>query len=132
MNLPSHYKWHIGKFKKRHCQNKHFQMMPIHHKFYGPRFGNNSNVKLFFSYRINTYVIHLLVLLEHWCHVHYLNKNFILCLFILFGHKCCIFIRVFYKRKFCTRLLCLGVNEITRATFTYFLIAFVTTFRKIF
>jgi hypothetical protein len=33
-------------------------------------------------------VIHLFVLFEHRCHVHYLNTN-IVCLFMLFTHEQC-------------------------------------------
>ncbi len=53
------------------------------------------------SYRIDTNVIHLLILFEHGCHVHCLNTN-VICLFILFNHGCCMFIHVVYTQKSCT------------------------------
>ncbi len=59
------------------------------------------------SYRIYMDVIHLFILFEHWCHMHYLNMNAI-CLFILFKHKCCMFIHVVYTRKSCMWLLFLN------------------------
>jgi hypothetical protein len=63
---------------------------------------------LFISpYGIDTYVIHLLVLLEHQCRVHCLDMN-VICLFILFKHKCCMSICIVYTRKSCTWLLCLN------------------------
>jgi hypothetical protein len=58
-------------------------------------------------YGIDTYVIHLLVLFEHRCCVHYLDTN-VICLFVLFRHKCCVSIRIVYTRKLCTRFLCLN------------------------
>jgi hypothetical protein len=87
---------------------------------------------MFFSYGIDTDVIHLLVLLEHQYCVHYLNTNFTLCLFELFGHKCCMFICVVYTWKSCTQLLCLGANKITQSTLVCFLSTSMTTFWKIF
>jgi hypothetical protein len=56
-------------------------------------------------YGINIDVIHLLVLFEHWCHAHRLNTN-VICQFMLFRHKCCMFIRVVYTWKPCTQLPC--------------------------
>ncbi len=58
-------------------------------------------------YGIDTYVIHLLVLFEHRCCVHYLDTN-VICLFVLFRHKCCVSIRIVYTGKLCTRFLCLN------------------------
>ncbi len=57
---------------------------------------------------IDTNVIHLLVLFEHWCHVHYLDTN-VICLFVLFIHKCCMYIHVVYTWKSCTWLPCLNI-----------------------
>ncbi len=64
---------------------------------------------LFFigSYGIDTNVINLLVLFEHWCHVHYLNTN-VICLFVLFIHECYVFICVVYTWKSCKWLPCLN------------------------
>jgi hypothetical protein len=59
------------------------------------------------SYGIDKDVIHLLVLFEHWCRAHYLNMN-VICLFILFIHRCCMFIHVIYTWKSCTWLLYLN------------------------
>ncbi len=59
------------------------------------------------SYGINTNAIHLLILFEHQCHVHYLNMN-VICLFILFRHECCVFIHILYTQKSCTWLPCLN------------------------
>jgi hypothetical protein len=59
------------------------------------------------SYGINMYVIHLILLFEHQCHVHCLNTN-VICMFILFGHGCCMSIHVVYTLKSCTQLLCLN------------------------
>jgi len=59
------------------------------------------------SSRIYMDVIHLFILFEHWCHMHYLNMN-VICLFILFKHRCCMFIRVVYTRKSCMWLLFLN------------------------
>jgi hypothetical protein len=42
-------------------------------------------------------VIHLLVLFEHQCHVHYLNTN-VICLFVLFKHGYCTSIRIVYTK----------------------------------
>jgi hypothetical protein len=58
-------------------------------------------------YRINTNVIHLLILFEHQCCVHCFNMD-VIYLFILFKHKCYMYIRVFYTQKSCTWLLCLN------------------------
>jgi len=55
------------------------------------------------SYGKDTDVIHLFVLFEHWCHMHYLDTN-AMCLFILFKHRCCVFICVVHTRKSCTQL----------------------------
>jgi hypothetical protein len=60
----------------------------------------------FYYWNINV-IIHLLVLLEHWWYVHCLNTN-VICLFVLFRHGCCMFIRVVYTQKSCTWLLCLS------------------------
>jgi hypothetical protein len=64
---------------------------------------------LFFisSYGINTNVIRLLVLFEHWYRAHYLNTN-VICLFVSFKRRCCMFIHVVYTRKSYTWLLCLN------------------------
>jgi hypothetical protein len=59
------------------------------------------------SYGINTDVIHLFVLLEFWCRVHYLNTN-VICLFVLFKHECYMSICVVYTQKSCTWFLCLN------------------------
>jgi len=56
-------------------------------------------------YGINTDVIHLLVLFEHWYRVHALNIN-VICLFVSFNHGCCMFIYVVYTRKSYTWLSC--------------------------
>jgi hypothetical protein len=58
-------------------------------------------------YRINMNVIHLLVLFEHWYHVHCLNTN-VISMFLLFRHRCCMFICVVYTWKLCTQLPCLN------------------------
>ncbi len=58
-------------------------------------------------YEIDTNVIHLLVLFEHWCCVHYLDMN-VICMFILFKHECCVFICIVYIQKLCTQLLYLN------------------------
>jgi hypothetical protein len=57
---------------------------------------------LFFisSYGIDMNVIHLLVLFEDRCHVHYLNTN-VICMFVLFKHKCYVSIRIIYTQKLC-------------------------------
>jgi len=47
------------------------------------------------SYGIDTNVIHLFVLFEYQCHVHYLGTN-VICLFVLFKHKYCMSICVGY------------------------------------
>jgi hypothetical protein len=52
-------------------------------------------------YGIDMDVIHLFVLFEHQCCVHFLDTN-VICLFILFKHECCMFIRVVYTQKLCT------------------------------
>jgi hypothetical protein len=57
-------------------------------------------------YRINMDVIHLLVLLEHWYCAQCLDTN-VICLFVLFKHKCCMSICVVYTWKSYTWLLCL-------------------------
>jgi hypothetical protein len=59
------------------------------------------------SYEVDTNVIHLLVLFEHWCCVHCLNMN-VICMFVLFKHECCVSIHIVYIRKSCTRLPCLN------------------------
>jgi hypothetical protein len=53
------------------------------------------------SYGIDMDVIHLLVLFEHQCCVHYLNTN-VICLFILCKHECCVSIHIIYTQKLCT------------------------------
>jgi len=58
-------------------------------------------------YRIDMNAIHLLVLFELQCHVHCLNMN-VICRSILFKHKCCVSIHIFYTQKLCTPLLCLN------------------------
>jgi hypothetical protein len=80
-----------------------------HHKLHGSRFGNNSHVNFFFigSYGIDTDVIHLFVLFEHQCRVHYLNMN-VICLFLLFKHECCVCVHIVYTQKLCTWLPCLN------------------------
>jgi hypothetical protein len=66
--------------------------------------------KLFFIglYGIDMDVIHLLVLFELKCHVHYLDTN-VICLFVLFRHNCCMSICVVYTQKSCAWLLCLNI-----------------------
>ncbi len=59
------------------------------------------------SYEIDMNAINLLVLFEHWCHVHCLDTN-VICMFVLFKHKCCVFIHIVYIRKSCTWLLYLN------------------------
>jgi hypothetical protein len=59
------------------------------------------------SYGIDIDVIHLLVLVEHQCCVHYLDMN-VICIFILFRHKCCVSIRIVYTQNSCTWLPCLN------------------------
>jgi hypothetical protein len=62
---------------------------------------------LFISlYEIDMDVIYLLVLFEHQCRVHCLNTN-VICLFILFKPKCCVF-HIIYTWKLCTQLPCLN------------------------
>jgi hypothetical protein len=56
---------------------------------------------------IDTYVIHLLILFKHQCHVHCLNMN-VISLFILFKHGCCMSIHIVYIGKSCTQLSCLN------------------------
>jgi hypothetical protein len=46
-------------------------------------------------YGINTNIIHLLLLFEHQCRVHYLDTN-VICLFVLFKHRCFMSICVVY------------------------------------
>jgi hypothetical protein len=46
-------------------------------------------------YGIDMDVIHLLVMFEHQCCVHYLDTN-VICLFVLFKHKCCVSIHIVY------------------------------------
>ncbi len=58
-------------------------------------------------YEIDTNVIHLFVLFEHRCCVHYLDTN-VICLFVLFKHECCVFICIVYTRKSCTWFSCLN------------------------
>jgi hypothetical protein len=57
------------------------------------------------SYKIDMNVIHLLVLFEHQCYVHYLDTN-VKCMFILFKHECCVSIHIVYTWKSCTWLPC--------------------------
>jgi hypothetical protein len=52
-------------------------------------------------------VIHLFVLFEHWCHVHYLNTD-VICMFVLFKHECYVSIRIIYTWKLCTWISCLN------------------------
>jgi len=59
------------------------------------------------SYGIDTNVIHLFVLFEYQCHVHYLGTN-VICLFVLFKHKYCMSICVGYTWKSCAQLSCLN------------------------
>jgi hypothetical protein len=59
------------------------------------------------SYGIYINVIHLFILFEHQCCMHYLNMN-VICVFILFKPKCYMFICVVYTRKLCTWFLCLN------------------------
>jgi hypothetical protein len=56
------------------------------------------NILFIGSYEINTNVIHLLVFFEHWCNLHCLDTN-VICLFILFRLRCCVFIRVVYTHR---------------------------------
>ncbi len=58
-------------------------------------------------YGIDMDVIHLLVMFEHQCCVHYLDTN-VICLFVLFKHKCCVSIHIVYIWKLCTWLPCLN------------------------
>ncbi len=119
-------------FKKDIAKTNIFKCCQYITNFMGHKLAIIVMWNMFFSYGIDMNVIHLLVLIEHQYDANYLNTNFILCLFVLFGHKCWIFILVVYTWKSCTQLLCLGVNKITQATFTCFLTTFVTTFWKIF
>jgi hypothetical protein len=48
-----------------------------------------------------------LYLFEHRCRVHCLNVN-VICLFVLFSHRCCMSICVVYTTKSCTQLPCLN------------------------
>jgi hypothetical protein len=52
-------------------------------------------------------VIHLLVLFEHQFHVYCLNTN-VICMFLLFKHRCCMLIHVIYTQKSCTQLPCIN------------------------
>jgi len=65
------------------------------------------NILFIGLYGINTNVIHLLVLFELQCHVHYLDTN-VICLFVLFRHEYCVFICIIYTQKSCTQLPCLN------------------------
>jgi hypothetical protein len=65
------------------------------------------NVFFIGSYGINIDVIHLLVLFEHWYHVHCLDTN-VICLFISFKHGCCMSICFVYTQKTYVRLSCLN------------------------
>jgi hypothetical protein len=58
-------------------------------------------------YGINTNVIPLLVLFEHWYHAHYLDIN-VICIFVLFRHECYMSTHVVYTQKSGTQLLCLN------------------------
>ncbi len=58
------------------------------------------------SYGIDTNIINLFILFEHWCHVHCLDTN-VICLFVLFKHKCYVSICVVYTRKSCKQFPCL-------------------------
>jgi hypothetical protein len=60
------------------------------------------------SYGIDMDFIHLLVLFEHWSHVHLFRHECHICLFVLFKHKCCMSICVVYTQKSCTRCSCLN------------------------
>jgi len=63
---------------------------------------------LFISlYEIDMKVIHLLIMLEHWCCVHCLDTN-VICMFVLFRHECCVSIRIVYVWKSCTWFPCLN------------------------
>jgi hypothetical protein len=59
------------------------------------------------SNKIDTNVIHLLVLFEHQCCVHCFDMN-VIYLFILFRHTCYMSICVVYTQKLCTWLPCLN------------------------
>jgi hypothetical protein len=80
-----------------------------YHKLHGSQLDNNSRMNYFFIglYGIDTNVIHLVVLFEHRCCVHYLDMN-VICMFILFRHECCMSIHIVYIQKLCTWLLCLN------------------------
>jgi hypothetical protein len=56
---------------------------------------------------LDTNVIHFLILFKHRYHAHCLNMN-VICLFILLRHRCCMFICVVYTQKSCTWLSCLN------------------------
>ncbi len=56
------------------------------------------------SYGIDMDVIHLLVLFEHQCCVHCLNTN-VICMFVLFIHRCYMFICVVYTQKSCLMII---------------------------
>jgi hypothetical protein len=58
-------------------------------------------------YGININVINLLVLFEHWCHMHCLNTN-VICMFVLFRHRCCMSICVVHTWKSCAQVPCLN------------------------
>ncbi len=59
------------------------------------------------SYGIDTNVIHLFVLFEHWSHAHF-DTN-VICQFVFFIHWSCMFICVVYIWKLCTwQLPCLN------------------------
>jgi hypothetical protein len=59
------------------------------------------------SYRKDMNVIHLFVLFEHRCCVHYFDTN-VTYLFILFKDECFMSICIVYTQKLCTRLSCLN------------------------
>jgi hypothetical protein len=83
----------------------HFSQVE-HHKLHGSWFGNNSHAKFVYHrmglYGIDMYAIHLIVLFEHWYHMHYLNTN-VICFFVLFKHRCCMFIHVVHTWRSCTQ-----------------------------
>jgi len=71
-----------------HANQTRRWLLHFHYKFMGHDLTIIVIQNQFFIglYGIDMNVIHLFVLFEHQCHVHYLNTN-VVCLFMLFTHE---------------------------------------------
>jgi hypothetical protein len=100
---------HLKIFKILGLQKYHGQSFVYYHKLHESWFGNNRHAKSTFHMFIwNKHGCHSSIcivwtlmfctLFKHECHI----------LFVLFKHKCCLFVRVVHTPKSCTQLLCLN------------------------